>query len=139
MFWLYYLIPIGIHVLFFPFLCFAENSSTISMIEMATGTIFIPIYLIFISEKLLSGLNIIKCITILLLMLLITVTGIFVSYLNWGILTGYLFKPDSITVLLIKYQVIISSVIITLGWIVVCLAKIKIKDSQGDGKSCGRV
>jgi hypothetical protein len=123
MLWMYYLIPIGVHLLFLPFWYLGNQTQNVSIAEMAVGAIIIPIYLIIVSAKLLNEVIISKCTILLLLMLLVAIAGIIVSYFNWGISTGNLLEPDSVTILILKYQMIASSVIITVGWIITCFVK----------------
>lgn len=123
--WLYYLIPLGAHILFLPFWYLEKTPGTISTIEIVVGTILIPIYLLIVSAKLLNEVSISRFVGFLLAMLLTTTVGHLIGYFNWGISTGNILNPDSITIFIIKYQMMTSSIIITVGWLVACLVKSK--------------
>ncbi len=56
-------------------------------------------------------------------MLVITILCIIIDYFNWGISTGDLLKPDSETVLIIKLEMIVASIIVTISWIAVYVIK----------------
>ena len=115
--WIYYLIPIVIHLIFLPFL-FLDRDGEILFIEIIVGTIFVPIYLVIVSYKLLNHFSMCKFFSMLLIMLVVTILGIIISYFNWGITTGNLLKPDSETIHIISWQMIIASMIVIAGWAV---------------------
>ena len=119
--WLYYLIPIVIHLLFFP-LWMIETNGNISLIEILVGTIAIPVYLIILSGRVLKNYNI-GFFLILLIMLVVTLVGIAISYFNWGIVTGNLLTPDSETIIITQGEMMISSIIVTAGWGIMLLIK----------------
>ena len=127
MVWLYYLIPIGFHLLFLPFLFWGNNQLTISVVEMVMGTIIIPIYLVIVSIKTIDEINIGKFMFFLLIMIVVSTAGIFTSYLNWGTITGNLLKPDSETVLIMQIQIIVALVIVLVGWMIACFIKSRLK------------
>ena len=120
--WICYLIPIVIHLLFLPFWFLAEGG-TLSLIEILIGTVGIPIYLIFVSYKLVDDLDAGNFFLVLFIMLVVTIFGILIHYFNWGITTGNLLKPDSATVLIIKSEILIASIIVIVGWIVAYMIK----------------
>ena len=60
---------------------------------------------------------------VLFIMLVVTIFGILIHYFNWGITTGNLLKPDSATVLIIKSEILIASIIVIVGWIVAYMIK----------------
>lgn len=95
----------------------------VSLIEILLGTIVIPIYLIIVSYKLLDELNAGMFFLILLIILAVTLFGVTISYFNWGITTGNLLKPDSATILIIKSEMIIASIIVITGWVVAYMIK----------------
>ena len=117
--WIYYLIPIVIHLFFLPF-WFLAKDGTLSLIEIFIGTVVNPVYLIFVSYKLLdTG----RFFFVLFVMLVVTILGIVIHYFNWGITTGNLLKPDSATVLIIRSEILIASIIVIVGWTVVYMIK----------------
>lgn len=120
--WIYYLIPVVIHLLFLPFL-FLERNGEISLIEIFVGTIVVPIYLVIVSYKLLDHFSMSKFFPMLLIILVVTILGIVISYFNWGITTGNLLKPDSETIHITNWQMIIASIIVIIGWAVAYIIK----------------
>ena len=120
--WICYLIPIVVHLIFLPFL-FLERNGEISLIEIFVGTIVVPIYLVIVSYKFLDDFSMSKFFSILLIIIVVTLLGIAISYFNWGITTGNLLKPDSETIHITNWQMIIASIIVTAGWIVAYMIK----------------
>lgn len=120
--WIFFSIPIMIHLIFLPLLFF-ESSGEISLAEIFTETIIIPIYLIIVSYKLLEHFSVSKFFAMLLLILVVTIFGIVISYFNWGITTGNLLNPDNETIYIIHWQMIIASVIVIVGWTVAYMIK----------------
>lgn len=120
--WVYYLLPIVIHLLFLPFWLLDVD---ISIIEILAGTFIVSIYLIAVFGIKMSSFSPGKFILILIIMLAITNLGIAIEYFNWGIVTGYLLKPDSETVYLTKLQMNIASIIVIIGWIIMSIIKRK--------------
>lgn len=127
MVWVYYLIPIGVHLLFLPFLFWGNNQSIVSLVEIIIGTIIIPIYLLIVSIKIVSEISTGKFTLFLLVMIGVATAGIFTSYFNWGITTGNLLKPDSETVLIMQIQIFVSSAIVIVGWAIACFVKSRLK------------
>lgn len=123
--WLYYLIPIAVHILFLPFWFMGKGTGNTALIELVVGALIIPIYLIIISFKFVDKISMGRFVTVLLLMIGITVIGNLISYCNWGISTGKLLTPDSETVLIAKMQIIISIIVVSIGWIIASLIKSK--------------
>lgn len=119
---IHYIIPIIIHLIFLPFWVLDKNG-IVALVEIFIGTVIIPVYLIIISTKSFSDLGINKFFILLATMLFVETTGIIIEYFNWGIVTGNLLKPDSETVLIVKIQMIISSIIIIVGWFIIGLIK----------------
>lgn len=119
-----YVMPIIVELMFLPFI-FLDNNGTLSLIEMIISTFVIPIYLITISYKVLNKFNTKTFFLILIVMLAITVFCIIIEYFNWGITTRNLLKPDSETVLIIQVEMIVASIIVTIGWIAVYFIKRK--------------
>lgn len=115
--WIYYLIPIVLHLIFLLF-WFRNQNAEIALIEMFVGTIAVPIYLIIVSYKLLYHFSINSFLPMLSIILAVTILGIVISYFNWGITTGNLLKPDSGTIHLTKLQIMIASIIVIIGWTV---------------------
>ena len=124
--WLYYLIPIAIHLLFLPF-WFLDKNGIVSLIEMFVCTIAIPIYLVIVSYKFLDDFSTSKFFLMSLSMLVVTLLGIVISYFNWGISTANLLTPDSETILIMQIQMIISSTIVIVGLAIVCFIKSRLK------------
>lgn len=124
--WLYYLVPIAIHLLFLPF-WFLDRNGTLSLVEMFIGTIVIPIYLIVVGYKSPGDINTSRFWLILIVILVVTLLGIAISYFNWGISTGNLLKPDSETVLIMQIQIIVSSAIVIVGWAIAYFIKCRLK------------
>ena len=120
--WIYYLIPIVTHLIFLPLLFFERNGE-ISLIEILVGTIIIPIYLVIVSYKFLDDFSMSKFFFMLLIILVVTILGIVISYFNWGITTRNLLKPDSETIHIINWQMIIASIIVVIGWTIACMIK----------------
>ena len=120
--WIYYLIPIVIHLIFLPLL-FLERNGKISLIEIFVGTIVVPIYLVIVSYKLLDHFSMSKFFSMLLIILVVTILGIVISYFNWGITTRNLLKPDSETIHITNWQMIIASIIAITGWTVAYMIK----------------
>jgi hypothetical protein len=123
MLWLYYIIPVILRFLLLPLWYWEKNPGNASTLEMALGILVIPIYLIIVSAKSIRGVSMGKFIAYLLLMLLIAIVGDLTGYLNWGVSTGNLFTPDSATLLIVRWQIILSSIVVTLGWCIVCIVK----------------
>ena len=120
--WVYYLIPIAVHLLFLlPW--FLINNWMVSLIEIFIGTVVIPIYLITISNKLLDNFGTREFFVKLVIMLGITILGIVISYFNWGITTGNLLNPDSETIYILKLEMVISSIIVIVSWIIIYFTK----------------
>lgn len=120
--WVYYLLPIVIHLLFLPFWLLDVD---ISIIEILVGTFIVPVYLIAVFGIKMSRFSPGKFILMLIIILAITNLGIAIDYFNWGIVTGYLLKPDSETVYLTKLQMNIASIIVIIGWIIMSIIKRK--------------
>lgn len=120
--WICYLIPICVHLIFFPFWLFAKGG-TISLVEILIGTLAIPIYLIIISHRRIGNMNFRGFVVTLFVMLIVTICGILIHYFNWGITTENLLKPDSDTVLIIKSEMVIASIIVVIGWTVAYMIK----------------
>lgn len=122
--YIYYLIPILVHLIFLPLLFF-ERSGRISFIEIFVGTIAVPIYLVGISYKLLDNFGICKFFSALLATLSVTLFGIVIGYFNWGITTGNLLNPDGETIHIFNLEMVISTIIVFVGWIILSCAKRK--------------
>ena len=122
--YIYYLIPILVHLIFLPLLFF-ERSGRISFIEIFVGTIAVPIYLVGISYKLLDNFSICKLFSALLATLSVTLFGIVIGYFNWGITTGNLLNPDGETIHIFNLEMVISAIIVFVGWIILSCAKRK--------------
>ena len=122
--YIYYLIPILVHLIFLPLLFF-ERSGRISFVEIFVGTIAVPIYLVGISYKLLGNFGICKFFSALLAMLSVTLLGIVIGYFNWGITTGNLLNPDGETIHIFNLEMVISAIIVFVGWIILSCAKRK--------------
>ena len=120
--WIYYLIPIIIHLIFLPLLFFERNGE-MSLVESIVGVIVVPVYLVIVSCKFLDNFSISKFLGMLLIMLVVAILGIAISYFNWGITTGDLLKPDSETIYIIHWQIRIASIIVIIGWAVSYMIK----------------
>lgn len=125
MFWILNCLPIFIHLLLLPFWYFEKNPGTVSLIEIVLGSLIIPLYLIIMNSKFINKINMQKFIIILLLMMFISIIGNLIAYFNWGIVTGNLFHPDSETVHIIKLQMLVSIIVIFIGWIITFFIKRK--------------
>lgn len=123
--WLYYVIPIIVHIFCLPFWFIEKNPGNTAIFEMILGMLIIPMYLIIISFKYITIFNLGNFFKMLFLMIGIVVLGNLIFYFNWGISTGKLLAPDSETILILKYQMIISSCILLVGWIIIFLIKSK--------------
>lgn len=120
--WICYFIPIVVHLIFLPFL-FSEGSGGIMLVEIFVGTILAPIYLVIVSYNRLEHFSMSKFFPALLIILTATILGILMIYFNWGIVTGNLLKPDSETIHITNWQIIIASMIAIVGWIIVYMIK----------------
>lgn len=116
--WIYYLIPVVIHLIFLPLL-FLDKNGEIMLMENFVGAIAVPIYLAIVSYKILCHFGMNKFLPMLLIILVVTILGIVISYFNWGIITGNLLKPDSETIHIMNWQMIIASIIVIISWTVV--------------------
>jgi len=121
--WLLFLAPIGFHLLLLPFWYFEKRPGAVSTLEVVAGTLIVPIYLIIVSVKIVNKISLMRWITTWLLMLIINTAGIAICYFNWGVTIGNLFRPDSETLHLVELQMIISSIMITILWAVICVIK----------------
>ena len=122
---IYYIVPIVIHLIFLPF-CFLDMNGMVELIELVIGTIVVPIYLIIISTKFLNDFSANNYFIMLTIMLVITVAVSIIGYVNWGVTTGKLLNPDSETVYITKLEIIISAIIIFVGWSMAWFIKHKI-------------
>ena len=122
--WLYYLFPILIDLLFLP-LYFFDTNGIAALIEMFICTIVTPIYLVIVSYNSLNNVSISSFFKNLIVMLVIVLSGILITYFNWGISTSKLLMPDSETVLLTQIQIIVSLVLVIVGWTIACFIKRK--------------
>lgn len=120
----YNLIPLLAHLLCLLLGIWLKGGD-LSMIELALDTIIAPIYLIVINHKLFAKVSVTNAVLLWIFMLVIVVIGHVIHYLHWGISTGNLMRPDSETVLILQIAVITSVIILTVGWIIVSLIKIK--------------
>ncbi len=117
-------IPILIHIICL-LLGLWIKPGDLSMIEFVFDTIIVPIYLIVINYKLVTKVALPKIVGYLIFMMVVILAGHGIHYLNWGISTGYLTTPDSATVHLFQITVLISLVILIIGWIAVFVIKNK--------------
>lgn len=117
-------IPILVHIICL-LLGLWIKPGDLSMIEFVFDTIIVPIYLIVINYKLVTKVALTKIVGYLILMMVVILAGHGIHYLNWGISTGYLTTPDSATVHLFQITVLISLVILIIGWIAVFVIKNK--------------
>lgn len=117
-------IPILVHIICL-LLGLWIKPGDLSMIEFVFDTIIVPIYLIVINYKLVTKVALPKIVGYLILMMVVILAGHGIHYLNWGISTGYLTTPDSATVHLFQITVLISLVILIIGWIAVFVIKNK--------------
>lgn len=122
--WLYYLVPIAIQLILLPF-WFIDKGAIVSLIGLAIGAVMTPIYLIIISFKFVEKISAGSFVGILLLMIGIAILACLINYFNWGLSAGNLLSPDSETVLIIKMQMVVSSAIVIVGWIVAFIIKSK--------------
>lgn len=123
MLYLNYLAPIIINLLFLPLLWWSGES--IVTIAVATiNVVFIPIYLLIVTNIIAKKLSIYRFIIFLLLMIVSAFFGTLTNYFNWGITTGHLLNPDSETLLILKVQFIISVGVILVGWIAISICKL---------------
>jgi len=131
MYILYFFAPIIVHLILSLF-WFLKIGYTLSLFELLISTLVTPIYLIIVYSKFTKKFkntfkfelgNMVKSV-VFLLMIGITIAGYIIQYFNWGMSTGYLYKPDSESILILKQSAILSIVILIIGWGIV-----KIKDS----------
>lgn len=73
----------------------------------------------------LEKISIGRILALFFIMLVIVILGSLMVYFNWGISTGFLWKPDSETILLTKIQIYFSAIIVTIGWVIACIIKTK--------------
>ncbi|MDP4093907.1 MAG: hypothetical protein Q8920_11155 [Bacillota bacterium] len=104
-------IPVLIlHLLFLALWIFDKTTATLP--ETLTDVLFVPIYLIsinYIFKRKING----KLLGINFFIILIaSILGDFLHYLNWGLTTGYLTKPDSGTLTLIRSIIVINIITI---------------------------
>ena len=121
--WICYAIPIIVHILCLPFWFTEKNPGNVAIFEIILGIFIVPVYLILISSKYVTTFSLRKFLELFFLMIGISVMGNLIFYFNWGISTGKLLMPDSETILILKYQIIISSCILMVGWIIMFVAK----------------
>lgn len=122
--WRYYCIPILIELLLLPlwFLQNMYNGYSVALLEILLHALVIPIYLIIVSYISLKKFRI-KSLVLLLIMIGLVLVENLMGYFNWGFTTGYLFHPDSETVLLCETEIVVALIIVTVGWI--CLVKFR--------------
>lgn len=131
---LFYSIPVIMNVvlgLFYFMLHFVTNElglfyTWISFFELfrsILNMIIIPIYFIWVSNKSACYGSIYVKLLLYICSYMIILLILFMSYLSWGIATGNTFSPDSVTILLCKYETIIATVIFVLGCVITRIFK----------------
>lgn len=109
---LLYLLPLIENILMLPLYVCCEVWWKISIIQIITNTIIIPLYMVFVLSAIIKKFNIGR----LILSLFIILVCIILHYINWGIHTGYLLNPDSETIYILKCEIIISFFIVIVGY-----------------------
>lgn len=122
---IYYILPIIFHIALLPFWFLEKSTGITALVQLALGGVVTPIYLIILNFKFVEKTNFTKFIIELILMLVITSIGILISYFNWGVSNSNLLTPDSETVHIIHLEIIISSFIVILGWLILNIIRYK--------------
>lgn len=122
---IYYILPIIFHIALLPFWFLEKSTGITALVQLALGGLVTPIYLIILNFTSVDNTNLGKLIIQLILMIVITGIGILISYFNWGISTGNLLTPDSETIHIIHLEIIISSFIVMLGWVILTIIRYK--------------
>lgn len=120
---LLYSLPIIVHLIFLLFWFSPIKGVTLVLTETILGTFITPIYLIIISSKFIGVIKIRKFLGYLILMVLIIGLIQLIQYFNWGVSTGNLLSPDSETMHIVKWEILIASIITVIGWTIVCIIK----------------
>ena len=114
-----YLFPVIFNA--FLFLCgFLPDAPITLLLDMAgffANIIVIPIFLIVLSEKKAKDKPL-KKLSLHLLSALICILDEVISYCGWGLASGYLLKPDSESVLVLKYKYAALAIVFAVSVIV---------------------
>lgn len=108
-----YLLPVFLQLALLPFWFFLENCATLSAVLIIVNAVVVPLYLSIISAKKKN-----HSFANSLISFVICIMCSFVKYCNWGISTGYFFEPDSITILIVKTEIIIAGVILSIIFVI---------------------
>lgn len=121
MFYILNFIPILINILFLPFWwlekIFEWPTGCISCFQMLLNAFAIPIFLCVINAVYImkEKKNIWLC---LIIMVMIIFIDALILYINWGITSGNMFHPDSMTVGLLQLIIKIPLAVIFIGVVV---------------------
>ena len=124
-----FLLPLIIHIISSTICIFWLDIGVFGMIELITDSIIIPLYFTLVIEqtmvKCVDACGLLKLVVSFFIAFIINMLCISISFVSWGVSTGYLLNPDSETVLIYKYEIFAVSIILLLGLVVVCLRKCK--------------
>lgn len=119
---LLYFIPLATHIALFPFWKLDKNGD-LALAELIISGILTPIYLAILSYHYLVKWSFLKALYLWMICLVLCIAGIFMVYANWGLSTCNFMSPDSETVYILKLDVLISVIILIIGWIAVFIMK----------------
>ena len=136
----YYFIPIIINIVFAviyfsldyianKYNLIYSNTWRFALFTSLINVIVIPVYLVFLfmNYKFASyWRRIINFVCSYMIILF----GLLVGYLCWGITTGNTLSPDSVTVLICRYELIVSTIIFVFGCIILRIVKYIIEKSK---------
>ena len=118
------MIPIVISLFFFPLWKLSMNIMALNVLipvfTICLNTIITPVYLIYTVKRFSKQHHFILCLTFSVVALY---GSSFIQFINWGIATGLLMKPDASTLLISRIETIISSIIFAIGLLYIYLKK----------------
>lgn len=110
---------------------FTFNYVFIPNMQMFLNTLFIPVLLLYLNKRYKAWDGKINFVISLVMMLISSLLGNLISYLSWGISSGRLNNPDSMTIAIVEGEIIVSSVIIIMAGLILFLLQLK----KGKNKS----
>lgn len=109
-------LPVILQLSLSPLWFLLENCGTLSFIVTIINSVVSPLYFwVIIARKKNDSFS--KVFTSFLISFGICIMCSFLRYCNWGISTGYLFTPDSLTIFILKVEVVMAGSILALGLI----------------------
>ena len=124
-----FLLPLIIHIISSTICVFWWDIGVLGMFELIADSIIIPLYFILVIEQTMDKCEgrrcFLKLATKIIIAFIVNVLCISISFVSYGVSTGYLLNPDSETVLICKYEIFTAAITLLLGLIVVYLKKRK--------------